>query len=172
MSSPIQYEPVGGDHSDNDLGALEFHNELPDEWNGITENMRSGPSPSVSEPDMLEQHAPAKFELPQEFRTSTYLDDAPILNNKPPWQDPVRWCMWGNIMILAIKVIFTVTAVGLSASKGHNHGFGSINVDEAHVKGTWLSIGVSSWRNFRNIKPDSRILWGLLLFSSLVIQMV
>lgn len=46
------------------------------------------------------------------------------------------------------------------------------DVDKAHSMGTWLSIGVSSWRNFRNLGRSSQALWSLLLLTSLTIQMV
>jgi len=125
--------------------------------------------------------------------------------------------MWGNIAVLAINIIFTIAAVGVSASRYGDKGFGSIaiyqgncktaqyskigfhllinilsvtmtatssycstilmapsrsEVDKAHAKGTWLSIGVASWRNFRNMKRSRQILWGLLLLTSMVMQMV
>ncbi|CAG7928561.1 unnamed protein product [Penicillium olsonii] len=125
--------------------------------------------------------------------------------------------MWGNIAVLAINIIFMIAALGVSASKYSDQGFGSIaiyrgscettqyskiglhllvnvlsvtmtatssycctilmapsrsDVDKAHAKGTWLSIGVASWRNFRNMKRSSQILWGLLLLTSTVMQML
>ena len=125
--------------------------------------------------------------------------------------------MWGNIAVLATNIIFMIAALGVSASKYSDQGFGSIaiyrgscettqyskiglhllvnvlsvtmtatssycctilmapsrsDVDKAHAKGTWLSIGVASWRNFRNMKRSSQILWGLLLLTSTVMQMV
>ncbi|KAL4912065.1 hypothetical protein BDW62DRAFT_195499 [Aspergillus aurantiobrunneus] len=210
MSSSIHYEPLGGD----------FQNETA---GGVTENTRlrhSSAASSVSELDANEQHAPAQVELPAEFPASTFEKNPENIidsKQKPPWQDPVRWCMWGNIAVLVINIIFTIVAVGVSASKGRDHGFGSImiyrgsctttqymkfglhllvnvlsvtmtatssycctiimapsrsDVDKAHAKGTWLSIGVGSWRNFRNLEPPGQVLWGLLLVTSMVMQMV
>ncbi|KAJ5109388.1 hypothetical protein N7456_006063 [Penicillium angulare] len=188
MPSPIRYEPVAGDHSEQDSDAFQS-----------------------------QQDASACPEIIQEAHEPMQPDDVPHSTTKPPWQDPVRWCIWGNVAVLAINIIFTVAAVGVSASKGNNHGFGSItmyrgscktaqymkiglhlllnvlsvamtatssycctilmapsrsDVDEAHAKGTWLSIGVSSWRNFWNLKAQSQVLWVSLLATSMIMQMV
>ena len=125
--------------------------------------------------------------------------------------------MWGNIAVLIINVIFTLVAVGVSASRYGDKGFGSValyrgdckttqyskigihllinilsvtmtatssycctilmapsrsEVDKAHAKGTWLSIGVASWRNFCNMKRSRQMLWGLLLLTSMIMQIV
>ena len=43
-------------------------------------------------------------------------------------------------------------------------------VDEAHALGTWLDIGVPSYRNLRRISPNRRYLWWLLAVSSIPIH--
>jgi hypothetical protein len=166
---------------------------------------------------MNTQDTPANAEPPPEFRALTLLDNAPDAKTRPEWQDPVRWCLWGNIAVLVINILFTIAAVGVSASKYGSLSFGSISlyqgscsttqemkiglhllinvlgvtmtatssyccailmapsrtdVDKAHSKGTWLSIGVSSWRNFRNLRKSSQALWSLLLLTSIIMQMV
>lgn len=47
-----------------------------------------------------------------------------------------------------------------------------LEIDKAHAKGTWLSIGVASWRNFLNMRRSRQILWGLLLLTSMIMQIV
>lgn len=43
-------------------------------------------------------------------------------------------------------------------------------LDEAHVKGTWLDIGVPSFRNLWGISKYKVILWSLLAISSIPIM--
>ena len=43
-------------------------------------------------------------------------------------------------------------------------------VDEAHALGTWLDIGVPSYRNLCRISPNRRYLWWLLAVSSIPIH--
>jgi hypothetical protein len=175
------------------------------------------PSSSVSDIAINTQNTP-KVEPPPEFRALMLFDNAPDAKTRPQWQDPVRWCFWGNAAVLMINIALTIAAVGVSASN-HNQsfGFGSIvlyqgscsatqkrkiglhlminvlgvimtatssycytilmapsraDIDKAHSKGTWLSVGVASWRNFRNLKRSSQALWSLLLLTSIIMQMM
>lgn len=172
---------------------------------------------SASELDMNTQDTSYNTEPPLEFRALTLLDNAPDAKTRPEWQDPVRWCLWGNTVVLVINIALTIVAVVLSASKHGGLGFGPISlyqgsrsttqnirislhllinvlgvtmtatsnyccailmapsrtdVDKAHSKGTWLSIGVPSWRNFRNLGNSRQVLWSLLFLTSIIMQMV
>ena len=166
---------------------------------------------------MHSQDTPAKVDPPPEFRALTLLDNVSDATIRQEWQDPVRLCLWGNMAVLIINIIFTIAALGVSASKHSSLGFGSItlyqgscsttrdmkiglhllinvlsvtmtatssycctilmapsrtDVDCVHSKGTWLSVGVSSWRNFRHLRKSNQVLWSLLLFTSLMMQMM
>ncbi|KAJ5378359.1 hypothetical protein N7509_011478 [Penicillium cosmopolitanum] len=155
--------------------------------------MAQQPSPpsSVSDIAINTQSTPAKVEPPPEFRALTLLDNAPDAKTRPEWQDPVRWCFWGNAAVLVINIALTIAAVGVSASK-HDESLGlgvvmtatssycctilmapsRTDIDKAHSKGTWLSVGVASWQNFRNLKRSSQALWSILLLTSIIMQMI
>lgn len=158
---------------------------------------KSSATSSDAELDINTRGTPHKIEPPPNFRALTLLDNILGAKSRPEWQDPVRWCMWGNAAVLILNIIFTIAALGISASSQSSLGFGTItlyhgscsttqrmkiglhlliniltvtltatssycctilmapsrtDIDTAHLKGTWLSIGVSSWRNFRNLK--------------------
>lgn len=75
------------------------------------------------------QDTTTKVEIPPEFRALTLLDNAPKAKPRPQWQDPVRWCLWGDAAIFVINVAFTVAAVGVPASQpGESLDFGSITL--------------------------------------------
>lgn len=176
------------------------------------------PSSSVTNIAINTQSTPVKVEPSPEFRALTLLDNAPDAKTRPEWQDPVRWCFWGNAAVLVINIALTIAAVGVSASKhDESVGLGSIilyqgscpatqkrkigfhllinvlsvvmtatssycctilmapsrtDIDKAHSKGTWLSVGVASWQNFRNLKRSSQALWSILLLTSIIMQMM
>ncbi|KAE8148804.1 hypothetical protein BDV25DRAFT_168224 [Aspergillus avenaceus] len=46
------------------------------------------------------------------------------------------------------------------------------DVDAAHAKRTWLCVGTSSLRNLRSMNVKSRVLWGVLLITSLPIHLI
>nr|ADO29932.1 hypothetical protein PP110 [Penicillium paxilli] len=179
---------------------------------------QTSPSSSASDIAINTQSTPVKDEPPPEFRALTLPDNAPDAKTRPEWQDPVRWCFWGNAAVLVINIALTIAAVGVSASKhDESLGFGSIvlhqgscpatqktkiglhllinvlsvvmsatssycctilmapsrtDIDKAHSKGTWLSVGVASWRNFRNLKRSSQALWSILLLTTIIMQMI
>ena len=45
-------------------------------------------------------------------------------------------------------------------------------VDQAHLKGTWLEIGVPSARNLRHISPRRVILWSVLVISTVPVHLM
>lgn len=177
----------------------------------------SSATSSDAELDINTRGTPNKIESPPNFRALTLLDSILGAKSRPEWQNPVRWCLWGNGAVLILNIVFTIAAIGISASSQSRLGFATItlyhgscsttqrmkigfhllinifsvasiatssyccailmapsrtDIDTAHSNGNWLSIGVSSWRNFRNLKGSSRALWTWLLFTSILMQMV
>lgn len=89
------------------------------------------------------QDTPAKVDPPRGFSTMTLLDNVSDAKMRPEWQDPVSWCLWGNIAVLAINVVFTIAAVGVSASKHSSLGLGSITLYQDSCSATQdMKIGL------------------------------
>jgi hypothetical protein len=85
-------------------------------------------------------------------------------------------CKTTQYMKIGLHLLINVLNVTMTATSSYCCAIlmapSRTDVDKAHAKGTWLSIGVSSLRNFRNMKRSSQMLWGLLLFTSMIVQMV
>ncbi|KAK2782992.1 hypothetical protein FQN53_009405 [Emmonsiellopsis sp. PD_33] len=79
---------------------------------------------------------------------------------------------WATGLHFVINILSTLV---LAAS---NYSMQSLNapsrqeVDNAHSRGKWLDIGTPSWRNLRVAGKRRRILWSLLLASSLPIHLI
>ncbi|KAI9375094.1 hypothetical protein BJX61DRAFT_531845 [Aspergillus egyptiacus] len=115
------------------------------------------------------------------------------------WIKGVILCSWGTGLILVINIILTVIAAGMACSltDGWKTGLHFLinflstgllaasnyvmqclcapsraSIDRAHAKKRWLDIGTLSLRNFTEMDTRRKVLWVILLLSSLPIHML
>ncbi|PYI08667.1 hypothetical protein BO78DRAFT_395531 [Aspergillus sclerotiicarbonarius CBS 121057] len=191
-----RYSPIHSDQDGTDSEPMELQNVIPGAPKAVMETRRTG----------------SRFEL---------ISQSEEPEGKPPPRkrsfDPVWWCVYGNLAVLMINVIFTICAASWTASHYGGATFGPnilyegscsraknikigihlvinvlsvvltatssfccnilmspsrADVDRAHAERNWLTIGVFSMRNFKNLRWPHRMLWVLLTGTSLVVQLI